>query len=821
MLCFAVAVMAGATAMRIWPEWADWLSFGWLAAAVPILFWLVLPPAPAVVSLHKIPEGYARHILPRPGFFARRGLNTFMLLAGILFFLTGAWRQVSWQSGKEAGLNRLPREIWFNATFTALEPCRLLPDGGAWRVKAVLVSANDGANVNLPVRLSGPAGIDFRRGDIILTRVRREELRQPAYPGAFDFSLWLERDGMFASFAVARPREANRPLRFQVVGIDSPPFPIRIRRHIDALRIWAIGAVRVNGGDQGAVLAAMLFGYRDDMDRELRDTFRRVGIGHVLAISGLHVGLVVGLFWWISGWLSLSGRIRAAACLVLSLVYLGLAGGQVAASRATLMACIHFSGIMVGRRSDMLNSLGAAAFILTLANPASPMDVSFQLSFTAIIFIHAGLEMRDTVSTKRFQPRSARQRLAGGATALVRLSIATWAGLFPIIAMVFNQINLVGLPINIIVIPLMSLVLAGGLMLPCLGWIPGCGPILSFPAVILERIAHWADTLPYSSFPSHGPSKSTMLAFYFAAALFLIRKMMPAGKWRKCWRNISAGLLILSFVGLFASMKSFPPPAGGRIVVLPGWGFGSIVVETETGGLAVLGTIARGGQDEAGWLHSQRRSGAVGVVAIGRPREGRLYALAYHFGIAAAIDLENTVREFAGRRSGWLPIPETPGAEYAFRRDLRGRLLWLAARIGKRSVCVAPFITPNQVEMFRDDAIRLGFRLIFLGGLFRDGADPPVVIPDFKVPVVFFGRPERIAQPSWLSRREYGVISLADDLAGFDGRVWRLLTVGSFRPVVPPAPMLPDGLPADGKNPPPPGQASASPLEDRPDSFRP
>jgi hypothetical protein len=449
------------------------------------------------------------------------------------------------------------------------------------------------------------------------------------------------------------------------------------------------------------------------------------------------------------------------------------------------------------------------------------MDVSFQLSFTAIIFIHVGLETRGASSPNRFRPRSARKRLADEVAALVRLSIATWAGLFPIIALVFNQINLVGLPINIVVIPLMSLVLACGLLLPCLGWIPGCGSVLSLPAALLERIALWADSLPYSSFPSHAPDKMAMLAFYLAVALFSIRNMIHAGKWRKRWRNGSAVSMFLSFIGLFAGMQSAPPPAGGRIAVLPGWGFGSLVVETETGGLAALGTVARGGQDEAGWLHSQRRSGAVGVIAIGRPREGKLYALDYHSGIAAAIDLANTDKEFAGRRTGWLPVPGTPGAEYAFRRDLRGRLLWLAARTGKRSVCVAPFLTANQLEMFRNDAARLDFRLIFLGGLRRDDPDSPAIASGFTVPVIFFGKPDRISRPGWFSRREYGCIRLARDLSGFDGREWRRLADDSFRPTAPPDPASPDGLPAGDKNPPPPDQASSSPPEDWPDSFRP
>ncbi|MDR1518608.1 MAG: ComEC/Rec2 family competence protein [Planctomycetota bacterium] len=776
MFCFALAVMAGAVSARLWPGLSDWLIAGWLAAgALAICFFLApglgAAPPPAV-----LPAGYGRHILPRPGFFARRGLNRLILVASLFFFLLGGERQTAWRLEAEAALGKLPGQTWFNASFLALGPSRIRPgETGVWRAPVLLVETGGGESVNLPARLSGPAGLAFRRGDLILARVWREPPGQPAYPGAFNPSLWLERDGIFASFGVARPREAGQRRHFQVIRIDDPPAATRLRRHIDELRGWAIERTLASGGAHGNLLAAMLYGYRGNLDAGLRDSFRRVGIGHVLAISGLHVGLVVGLLWWVSGWLALSGRSRAGGCLLLSLLYLGMAGGQVAAVRATLMVCLHFLGVIAGRRGERLNSLGAAALFLTLHNPSSPMDVSFQLSFTAMVFLYAGLGYgagRDGETPRPIAFPSWRSRLAREGAALLRLSVATWLGLFPIVALVFNQINLAGLPINVFVIPLMSLVLAGGLLLPWLGWLPGAAWLLTLPTGVLVEIALWIDRLPGSSFPCHAPGGGQVFLFYLAAGLVLIPGTGGSGNFRRRWRRLSFIPLALSLAALLASLRSEGPPAGGRIAVLPGRGFGSLVVESEAGGVAALGGIGRSGLDEAGWLHSLRRNGRVGVVAIGSARAGRLSSLDWHFGVGDETNLKTTDPVQTWRSFGWAPVPGAPGVEYAFRRDFQGRLIWLAARTGGKSVCLAPRLTANWAERLRLDAGKLGFRLLVLG--FAPGAWQSLPDSAFAVPIASLGWTIPASRPNWFSRRAYGVIRLGDDgLSGFADGVWR------------------------------------------------
>ncbi|MCC8180601.1 MAG: ComEC/Rec2 family competence protein, partial [Planctomycetes bacterium] len=479
LLVYAIAAMAGIVWARYYPAWIGWTAMAACIVFVCLTAWYLLTPYPLRPPPESLPEEYRPHILPVPGFFARRGLNRFMLITSLVCLLLGMARQ--WRHGEDMAAERLPETDFFTATFIPLSPRTDYPGQEEWwRVPALLVSVGGEPADGIRVRLTGRAGPDFRRGDLVSARVRKEYVPVRAFPHAFDPRFWLERDRQAAGLAVVRSRE--NAAAYQVVLLDDVSTYTRVRRALDAIRAVAIGKTLQYGGEAGGLLAAMLYGYRREIAEPVRDSFRRVGIGHVLAISGLHVGLIVMLLWWLSGLWSWSGRWRAIACLILVLAYLCLSGGQVAASRASFMAVIHLAGIAWGRRADMLNSLGAAAFVIALRNPTAPLDIGFQLSFTAVFFIH--LSRPEPIPDPEMEQERRRKKLLSPwqrfarhlrakVFSLIRLSIYTWIGLFPIIALIFNQINLIGLPINVLVIPWMGAVLAAGLLLPIFGWIPG------------------------------------------------------------------------------------------------------------------------------------------------------------------------------------------------------------------------------------------------------------------------------------------------------------------------------------------------------------
>lgn len=772
MLSLAVALLAGILIERYLRCFANVWLFAALAFAVCGLLFFLSPQRYSSSIPESLPASYARHIVPVPGYFARRGLNRFILLLCLAAMIAGLARQYAWRRARVP--ERLPEKHWFTARLVAREPSHSFPgEDGYVSVAAGLISV-DGETVDaIPVRLRCGEVAPFRRGDILYGRVRRMGDAPPAFPGAFEFGFFLERDGLLATLQAIRSNKSVNAL--QVTPTGSVPFFQRCMRLIDSVRGLAIRRTLEYGGSQGGLLAAMLFGYRKNIGDEIRDSFRRVGIGHVLAISGLHVGLVVGMLWWLGGWVGWTSRVRATVCLLLALFYWGLTGGQVAATRATLMAVIHLAGIAGGRRGDMLNSLGAAAFFIALWNPSAPVDVSFQLSFIAVVFIYMTLRRTPPPEPERRTPDPRynavwRRRIAREIAGLVWLSIATWVGLFPIIALVFKQVNLAGLPINIAVIPLMSLVLAGGLLLPWLGWIPGVGWLLTLPSWLLTKLAGIVDVLPGSSFPVHAPGYVWIVLFYLFVAALMIAPMIPAGRFRWRWNTLAAAALALSFLGILVSMRSRPAPQGGRIALLPGAGTDLIAAESPEGGLAIIGTVRRGGINEAAWFHYQHRKGPVAVVSMGVTPQESLSALSWHYPLYGLTVVPATRKADAKSATGWLPVPGAPGVECSLTRDEKGRVLTLGVKTGDKSVMLMPRIRAERFAEIMADADTVPS----LTSVYFSESQPR--LPDgfsLSKPVAVRGRLPAGADACFFRRTNFGVLLAGDKPSGFDGSRWR------------------------------------------------
>lgn len=766
MLCFAAALMAGVVLARQWPP-AAWAPPVAGLALFCLFLAFFLKPVPPSFPPASVPEHYHAHILARPGPIGRRGYTLFLLLASLGFLLLGVWRQEAWKSGLAP--DSLPAERWFDATLLAQAPARVHSDeDGLWRVPALLVEADGHGVPGIPVNLQGRRDAGFRRGDRLRSRVRRLPVFPKAYPGAFDYAFHLERDGRVATLEIAGRSRAGEALR--VIPEDSPGVSVRILRLLDAIRGRTTALTLRHGGDSGPLLAAMLYGYRKDVDGEIRDAFRRVGIGHVLAISGLHVGLVVGLLWWLGGFVGWDRRWRALGCLVLAFVYLGLTGGQVAATRATLMAAIHLGGIVYGRKGDMMNSLGAAAFCITLLNPTAPFDVGFQLSFTAVVFIFLALH-REPGSAG--DPRTLPGRALRETWSLVRLSVATWVGLFPIIAIVFNQVNLIGLPINIVVIPLMSLVLAGGLLLPWFGAVPGASEFLTLPTRLLTRIAMLSDSLPASSFPAQAPSPAWTAVFYLFVALLMLRGVWRHGAVRRWWIAVALCGLLAGFVGIVAGMRPHAPPAEGRIAVLPGHGMGVLVAEAPSGEIGVFGNVRRGGLREAGWLHYLRRAGPAALIAFTSGDDDSYAAFSYHHPESAVARLRLSEKNAAGVFTPWLPAGSSNAIEYAYGRDGKGKVFWLSVRTGgKTATAIAGVSCDRFAHLLREGSAGGGAGVFVVSFSDRRPSLPEGVAAGSRVGVQ--GRMPLDMGTGFFRRGDYGVLLLGDELKGFDGREWRV-----------------------------------------------
>lgn len=229
---------------------------------------------------------------------------------------------------------------------------------------------------------------------------------------------------------------------------------------------------------EGALLKGLLFGERAYLSEELEASFRDAGVLHVLAVSGLHLSILLGLFWWLLQAIGLSIATTYGVLLPATLVYLTLVGFKVSLVRASLMLAfivlgyaLAERGLILRRWSDPLQGLSLAAFVILGMAPAALFDVSFQLSFAATVGILLVLlwarprlqctlrKLRDRWGNGLSRYRQFMLWLFEKGAYLVLISGAAQLAVAPVIAYHFHRLYLGALLANLIVVPMVTVAL--------------------------------------------------------------------------------------------------------------------------------------------------------------------------------------------------------------------------------------------------------------------------------------------------------------------------------------------------------------------------
>ena len=334
----------------------------------------------------------------------------------------------------------------------------------------------------------------------------------------------------------------------QDVRILSPPsdttapWLTRLRDHIDR-------SVRgVLPEPHGALLSAILIGKRSSLPGDLRDDFLASGLIHVVAISGFNITLVALGVRRMAGWLI--GRYSVLLAMLALPLYAALAGGEPSVVRATLMGELILLAWLIGRDTDALTALAAAAVAIVLVDPAALSDVGFQLSFAGtlgLVLIAPGLA--EWLKTRARIPRLAAEPLAVTATASLMVT--------PIIAHTFERLQLAAIPANLLALAAPVWIMATGA--PVAVWAAAdwpFGDLLAWaawlPLEYLIRAARLAAALPGASIPIPGFSLGHATAVYAAIALLVALGSrqpwrIPQARAHRA-RSLAVGLGVAAFV---------------------------------------------------------------------------------------------------------------------------------------------------------------------------------------------------------------------------------------------------------------------------------
>ena len=318
---------------------------------------------------------------------------------------------------------------------------------------------------------------------------------------------------------------------------------------------------------EASVMQTLLLGEKEELDEEVKALYQRNGIAHILSISGLHITLLGMGCYRLLKRLGAPVRVAAAGGAMTLLLYGMMVGMSVSASRAIGMYLLQMLGIFVGRTYDMLTGVGLLAALLVLQQPERLGDVSFLMSFGAVLGIclltpvfagdgredNAGVEtasgvvawlltVTDILGDSAYERNKYREgwrkvvyeRLWRMVSALKR-GFAASAGVIlftlPIQLWFFYEIPVYSVLLNLLVLPFMSVVMAGGI----LSLIPGLGIAGTVDCLILwwyEWICERFGELPGAVWCVGRPAKWQM-AVYYSGLFVLIIGRNYAEKWKR------------------------------------------------------------------------------------------------------------------------------------------------------------------------------------------------------------------------------------------------------------------------------------------------
>ncbi|MEW6408525.1 MAG: ComEC/Rec2 family competence protein, partial [Nitrospirota bacterium] len=299
-----------------------------------------------------------------------------------------------------------------------------------------------------------------------------------------------------------------------------------------------------------AILTAMIIGDDRKLSDELRDKFMASGTAHILSISGAHVGLIAFVFYNLIRLSILHlpytlllrltlytspSKIAAIGTIPVVIFYTVIAGSKISAVRALIMIIVYLLAIVIEREKDWKNSIALAAVITLLWNPQSLFDISFQLSYGAVVFIGYAIEYSSKLKVKSVELKNLKNTEGGNRFKkkifdYVLITVAATLGTVPLVAYYFNQFTWTGLFSNLIIIPLTGvLVLPLGLLATMVSLILNIPTIpfsslIEYSVTLFYQIVEFFAHLPYSVVRL--PSPSILIIFLYYILLWLLAKII-------------------------------------------------------------------------------------------------------------------------------------------------------------------------------------------------------------------------------------------------------------------------------------------------------
>jgi len=406
-------------------------------------------------------------------------------------------------------------------------------------------------------------------GDQVEIKGKIEGLESLSNPGLLSFADFLK----------------NKGINCQLRSTRSPP-KIISRHGGNPLKRWSIALKnhliiipqKTLPEPYSTLLSSIVFGSRAaKAPKDIKETYKRAGVAHLLVASGMHLGILVGVCLFIVRSTRMPLWMGVLITSIVNFMYALMTGFGPSILRAAIMAEIMLVGLLFEREKEIYTSLALSAFIILLFNPKCLFDVGFQLSFGAtwsLVYVAP-------VIAERLKPY-----LPKYIAALVSAAIAPVLASVPITLFHFSQASLIGVITNILLLPWVGIIVVLGFVSTVLGaiFLP-LGELINGSNLILLWIANWIVTT-LASFPFAqvflAPPKFPIIISYYVGLAGMV-EILRRGKFPK-FNKFRLAVICLTIVGLLLWNATLSSAVKGLTVTVLDVGQGdSILIEAPSG----------------------------------------------------------------------------------------------------------------------------------------------------------------------------------------------------------------------------------------------
>jgi len=383
----------------------------------------------------------------------------------------------------------------------------------------------------------------YEYGDVLRIKGKLDKPAGQKNFGEFDYELYLARERIFTYLNIWQEKDIKK------IGEDDSSFLVSFslsaRNKIKEITKQTLPP------PYNYLLIGMLLGEKSFIPADLKEVFAEAGIMHILAVSGLHVGIIAMALLFFLSMLRLPKKPKLLILISILIMYASITGFRPSVLRATIMFILLIGGKLINRGRNLNISLFFAAFLILLSNPLILYDAGFLLSFIVTFFIINLAPILQELFSK----------VVVWIKNPLAVSTAAWIGIFPLSAYFFTKVSMISIISNIFIIPLTGVAVILGFITFFIGLISIslASMIASINYLILNLITLIAksfSSLPFAFIYVAQPSIIVIILYYLM--VFFIIEMF-------CKKTLSqnikkkAGLIVLSLISLIIIVQVFYP----------------------------------------------------------------------------------------------------------------------------------------------------------------------------------------------------------------------------------------------------------------------